>query len=49
MMAGRGQAADASTMLAAAIDAIPDRSETPDLARARALARTLAAAATATA
>ena len=49
MQAARGAAADAATMLGAAIDAIPDRSETPDLARAHALARTLAAAATATA
>jgi predicted ATPase/class 3 adenylate cyclase len=49
MLAARGAPGDASTMLAAAIDAIPDRSETPDLARARELARSLAAAATATA
>ncbi len=49
VQAARGAAAEAATMLGAAIDAIPDRSETPDLARARALARTLAAAATATA
>ena len=49
VLAARGAAAESATMLAEAIDAIPDRTETPDLARARELARKLAAAATATA
>jgi predicted ATPase len=49
MLAARGAAGEAGTILAAAIEAIPDRTETPDLARARALAHKLAAAATATA
>jgi class 3 adenylate cyclase/predicted ATPase len=49
VLAARGVASEAAAILTAAIEAIPDRTETPDLARARELARKLVASAAATA
>jgi ATP/maltotriose-dependent transcriptional regulator MalT len=49
LLVARGERAEARKRLGAAIEAIPDRTETPDLARARALLQSIPSAASAAA